>query len=430
MFGGRVVAIRNALRELGWDGEKYQALSKNGATAVFNFERVGAGANVVGLSVTVNGETVTDDLSKTPLELAAAIDALAPAPAVVPDAKDAADAAALEAAGFKNSTASTNVWVRSIAGNEGVKLGLNIQIGTDIYRAVKSVTMPGITGASQELGRFDTVEAAIAATQAAADDFEATQQPEPPHKSELVMDALVAEFGWKRKSALTAEKDFGGADTGGEMNPEGKRILIAGFDDTARYIQLDSGWETVFDMDTRDGTPRDVALAFNTRAAVYADSLNPQPVEPEPVIEPVVEPVVEPVIEPTPEPTVEPVAPNAEEEAARLEAERIAALQAANDAAAVVVAAEDAARAAAEEAIAQQAAEAEAAAAALTAAEDLAFVASAAAGEVDFMDKAVTDRLAEIAKTAEAGTELAGLIGQAKTAAKNAFIAAFKAKVG
>ncbi|WP_292992638.1 hypothetical protein [Nitrosomonas sp.] len=70
----RIIAVRNALRELGWDGEKFKDLSKNGVVAKFTFKQVGAGANLVGYDV--NG--IADDLSKTPEQLAAEIDAAVP----------------------------------------------------------------------------------------------------------------------------------------------------------------------------------------------------------------------------------------------------------------------------------------------------------------------------------------------------------------
>lgn len=76
VFQGRVVAVRNALRALGWEGEQLGDLSKNGVTAVFEFEHVGAGRNVAGM--TVNG--IRDDFTRTPEELAAAVDAGVDAP--------------------------------------------------------------------------------------------------------------------------------------------------------------------------------------------------------------------------------------------------------------------------------------------------------------------------------------------------------------
>lgn len=80
-FQGRIVAVRNALRELGWDGAKYKELTKNGARLVPKYQQVGAGANIVGVVYTVAGENtkpgaedgVRDDLSITPAELAAEI---------------------------------------------------------------------------------------------------------------------------------------------------------------------------------------------------------------------------------------------------------------------------------------------------------------------------------------------------------------------
>jgi hypothetical protein len=72
-FQARMIEVRNALRELGWEGERFKTLSKNGVAAVFDLIQVGAGANVAGM--TVNG--IRDDLTKTPAELAAEVDALA-----------------------------------------------------------------------------------------------------------------------------------------------------------------------------------------------------------------------------------------------------------------------------------------------------------------------------------------------------------------
>jgi|GEM_PF-6809488 len=75
-FQERLVAVRNALRGLGWTGEQRAALTKNGIIARFDFWQVGAGKNVVGM--TVNG--IRDDLTKNVDELAAAIDATAALP--------------------------------------------------------------------------------------------------------------------------------------------------------------------------------------------------------------------------------------------------------------------------------------------------------------------------------------------------------------
>jgi len=75
-FQARMVEVRNALRELNWEGDRFKTLSKNGVDAVFDLIQVGAGANIAG--ITVNG--FRDDLSKTAEELAAEVDALAALP--------------------------------------------------------------------------------------------------------------------------------------------------------------------------------------------------------------------------------------------------------------------------------------------------------------------------------------------------------------
>jgi hypothetical protein len=77
VFQERVVAVRNALRELGWDGRlpSDARLYKGESEAQFTFRNVGAGANVVGYSV--NG--LVDDLTKSPEEFAAEVDAAAKA---------------------------------------------------------------------------------------------------------------------------------------------------------------------------------------------------------------------------------------------------------------------------------------------------------------------------------------------------------------
>lgn len=83
-FQGRLIDVRNALRDLGWDGEQRGNLSKNGVPANFTFRQVGAGANVVGMSI--NG--IEDDLTRSTADLAAAVDAALPAPAAGPVAAD------------------------------------------------------------------------------------------------------------------------------------------------------------------------------------------------------------------------------------------------------------------------------------------------------------------------------------------------------
>lgn len=79
-FQGRIVEVRNALRDLGWEGEQNGTLTFNGATLGMKLTQVGAGRNVVGVLWTVTGnlkptatygaDGLLDDLEATPAELA------------------------------------------------------------------------------------------------------------------------------------------------------------------------------------------------------------------------------------------------------------------------------------------------------------------------------------------------------------------------
>ena len=81
-FQGRIVDVRNALRALGWGGDQGADLTKGEALAMFRYKTIGAGNNVVGMTATVYGvgpvpADFTDDLTKTPEQYAAGVDAAA-----------------------------------------------------------------------------------------------------------------------------------------------------------------------------------------------------------------------------------------------------------------------------------------------------------------------------------------------------------------
>lgn len=83
-FQSRIAAVWAALKELGWNqtrGKSYDSM-KNGYLAKFNFKNVGAGANVVGYWVEVKDGAdiqaeIGDNLTGTPTDVAAQIDAVA-----------------------------------------------------------------------------------------------------------------------------------------------------------------------------------------------------------------------------------------------------------------------------------------------------------------------------------------------------------------
>lgn len=69
LFQGRIIDVRNALRTLGWEGEQYATLTKDGADAVFKFEHA-AHRNVIGLSV----NDIADDLALPAAHFAELVD--------------------------------------------------------------------------------------------------------------------------------------------------------------------------------------------------------------------------------------------------------------------------------------------------------------------------------------------------------------------
>lgn len=75
-FQSRLIDTRNALRELGWTGERFKDLSKDGHTLVMDLKQVGGGANVVGVTYSVSGTdfSVRDDLKLDAQALASLID--------------------------------------------------------------------------------------------------------------------------------------------------------------------------------------------------------------------------------------------------------------------------------------------------------------------------------------------------------------------
>ncbi len=95
-FGGRLVAIRNALRELGWadDGSRPMQsgpLKKGKYVLEPLFKHVGPGRNVVGISYRITGVPgfyAGDILSMTPAEMAARIDKAVPDDAFQPEPDD------------------------------------------------------------------------------------------------------------------------------------------------------------------------------------------------------------------------------------------------------------------------------------------------------------------------------------------------------
>ena len=94
--------------------------------------------------------------------------------------------------------------------------------------------------------------------------------PAEKHYSEQIIDQLTEQHGWKKQDALTAQKTFQGIREGGMLNPDGNHVMYARFNETGRYLALESGWDTVFDIDARDIAPPAAAEVFDRYAGQYA----------------------------------------------------------------------------------------------------------------------------------------------------------------
>ncbi|MDO4226208.1 hypothetical protein [Neisseria sp.] len=72
------------------------------------------------------------------------------------------------------------------------------------------------------------------------------------HYSEKIIDHLAEQHSWQKEDARTASAILNGVVEGGSLNPEGRLKVFARFDETGRYLSLERGWDTLFDMDARD----------------------------------------------------------------------------------------------------------------------------------------------------------------------------------
>lgn len=95
---------------------------------------------------------------------------------------------------------------------------------------------------------------------------QAVGQPEtpPPHYSEQILTQLAHQYGWTIDDTQTASKIYANANPAdGALNPNGNLTLHAHFDESHRYLALESGWDTVFDIDARNVPPPVAAQVLN-----------------------------------------------------------------------------------------------------------------------------------------------------------------------
>lgn len=108
---------------------------------------------------------------------------------------------------------------------------------------------------------------------------EGGDEEEEQHYSDLILKALVEHHGWspaESSQGKTAEKDVGG-QAGGQINPDGARLVTAQFmGERRRYLQLVAGFEKPVTADGRpalsgeDADVRAVAADFNSQVTEWA----------------------------------------------------------------------------------------------------------------------------------------------------------------
>lgn len=147
--------------------------------------------------------------------------------------------------------------------------------GTNIRRQVGEILQEQaarvVSGQTENLTGTQPDTTHTAAEQAAVS-LSATDKTTPveKHYSEQIIDQLTEQHGWKKQDALTAQKTFQGISEGGMLNPDGNHVMYARFNETGRYLALESGWDTVFDIDARDIAPPAAAEVFDRYAGQYA----------------------------------------------------------------------------------------------------------------------------------------------------------------
>ena len=229
-FQDRIIAVRNALMDVGWSGVRQKGnydLSKNGYLAKFNFKRVGAGANVVGYYVSImDGNDIQaeigDRLTDTPADVAASIDA--------------------------------------VITNAG-------RVTQDNYPSIKSDIAPAPEITPDPTGETEAFKQAT-------------------------LKALIDNFGWQNQSTVGSPlfwvtKEIGGGSAGGMVNPEGIRRVSAKIDgDVMKAIHGDNALVSV--EFSASATAEQNAKALNDAVnAIDPNYVNDRPeVAPEPEVTP------------------------------------------------------------------------------------------------------------------------------------------------
>lgn len=140
-------------------------------------------------------------------------------------------------------------------------------------------------------GRLNELQGQIEVARVAKEDADARAAADDAlHYSDKISRLLMGQYGWTAAgnsgSTSTLSKTFEGTSAAGEVSDSGTTVF-ASWDDSARYLTFQVGFDNVFDMDARDKDVGEFAAEFNRRADAWAEerraaiAAKPQP-QPQP----------------------------------------------------------------------------------------------------------------------------------------------------
>lgn len=93
--------------------------------------------------------------------------------------------------------------------------------------------------------------------------------PEVPY-SQRIFDVLVRAYGWQRTDRTTSLKKTFSAPENGKGRPITREFRACFDESRERYLSLDAGWVSAFDIDCRDRDIQGVAMEFDQRATRWS----------------------------------------------------------------------------------------------------------------------------------------------------------------
>lgn len=298
-FGSRIVAVRNALRDLGWSGDGRE-LRKVPYSFEANTKNLGAGRNVVGVRYEVTTSEygsgfepvlMVDDLTKTPMQIASELDAALPKAAVEPETGFQVSAGALAEATSKaipfGKLYSDSDYRKQIANLTKALLAMGFKKwqAESIITSAKTIAARNANGRMNFLRPAEVVQAAD--SQGYVEKAEAAQVQEPAQKSlsELARSLIPAEFESREDSdglTFMAADGFGvrlrtgpkGAILGYVLDAKGQDSLGSRGSDPAQVKDLvDTALSVIEEKRSEAPKPIDKAAALAEFAAQFAPFL-------------------------------------------------------------------------------------------------------------------------------------------------------------